>query len=251
MNTPTVKGFLKKSYQKNISPRIPRIKMSGYSITAKYFQKNKKLDVMATVSSRYSEANLAEFKTIVAALIEKGMAKLERLENDYKEAAETMESESDWMDDSSSQNDLGMLQMLVSRQRKHVNDLQNALQRIHNKSYGICIVTGELIDKRRLIAVPTTSKSIAGKNIQAAPPKKTDEIEEDEDVPKPKPKVKEKGAPVIISRVIKKSTAAPIIEEEEEEDDEDEDDDLDDLYEENAEEEFDFDSIADEGSRDN
>lgn len=190
---------------------------------------------MATVSSRYSEADLAEFKAIVEKLIDKGMEKLEQLEKDYKDAAETMENEGDWMDNSASQNDLGMLQTLVFRQRKHVNDLQNALQRIHNKSYGICLVTGELIDKRRLLVVPTTTKSIEGKKIQAAPPKKT-VVENDEDAPKPKPK--KKSEPVIITRIIKKPSVAPIIA------DDDEDDDIDDLYDESAEEEFDFDSIA-------
>lgn len=205
---------------------------------------------MAMVSSRYSEADLAEFRAIVEKLIDKGMEKLERLEKDYKDAAETMESDGDWMDDSSSQNDLGMLQTLVFRQRKHVTDLQNALQRIHNKSYGICIATGELIDKRRLLAVPTTTKSIAGKNLQAAPPKKTTDDDDDEDTPKPKTKTKAKmkGEPVIITRVIRKSVAPKIVEDDEEEEDDDDDDDLENIYDESAEE--DFDSIAAEGSDD-
>lgn len=198
---------------------------------------------MATVSSRYSEADLAEFKTLVQKLVDKGMEKLERLEEDYKDAAETMENEGDWMDDSSSQNDLGMLQTLVFRQRKHVNDLQNALQRIHNKSYGICVVTGELIDKRRLLAVPTTTKSIAGKNLLAAPPKKAVDDDEDSD-DAPKPKKKAKGEPVIITRVIKKPSTAPKVVEDD--DEEEEDDDLDSIYEENVEEDFDFDAIASE-----
>jgi RNA polymerase-binding transcription factor DksA len=201
----------------------------------------KQLNIMATVSSRYSEADLADFKAIVEKLIDKGMEKLERLEEDYKDAAETMENEGDWMDDSASQNDLGMLQTLVFRQRKHVNDLQNAMQRIHNKSYGICMVTGELIDKRRLLAVPTTTKSIAGKNIQAAPPKKTVETAE-EDAPKPKPK--KKSEPVIITRVIKKSGAVPPPIKDEDDDIDNDIDELDDLYDEGVEEEFDFDSIA-------
>lgn len=209
---------------------------------------------MAMVSSRYSEADLAEFKAIVEKLIQKGMDKLERLEEDYKDAAETMENENDWMDDSSSQNDLGMLQTLVFRQRKHVNDLQTAMQRIHNKSYGICVVTGELIDKRRLMAVPTTTKSMAAKALLASDtPIKAAEVVDDED-DAPKPKIKQKKEPIIITRVIKKPAAPPVIivdEEDIDDVDEDDDDDLDDIYDESADEEFDFDAIAaDNGDED-
>ena len=206
---------------------------------------------MATVKTRYSETDFDQFQAIVEKLLNKGMKKLERLEEDYKDAAETMENESDWMDDSSSQNDLGMLQTLVFRQRKHVNDLQGAMQRIYNKSYGICIVTGELIDKRRLMAVPTTTKSMEAKSMETVqqPVKKVVELDEEEDAPKPKPR--EKGAPVIITRVIKKpSSTAKIVEEEDDDDDDLADDDLDDLFEDTPDEDFDFDSIASDESDD-
>ena len=213
---------------------------------------------MATVSTRYSEADLAEFKAIVEKLIDKGLKKLERLEEDYKDAAETMENEGDWMDDSSSQNDLGMLQTLVYRQRKHVADLQNAMQRIYNKSYGICVVTGELIDKRRLIAVPTTTKSMAAKALAEAPVKEKEkpETEDDDETPKPKPTTK--SEPVIITRVIKKSTTAPPkIKDEDDDDDDDLDVDLDDdiladddSFDENLDDDFDFDEVVDDSSYD-
>ncbi len=55
---------------------------------------------------------------------------------------------------------------LAIRQEKFIRDLKNALIRIENKTYGICRVTGKLIDKRRLMAVPHATLSIEAKNMQ-------------------------------------------------------------------------------------
>ena len=115
------------------------------------------------------------------------------------------------MDDSSINNDVEMLNNMAIRQRMHIQDLDNALVRIKNKSYGICSITGQLIDKRRLLAVPTTTKSLAAKVAeQAAPP-----IDKKE---KPEPPVQEEKKPApqekpgttkrIITTVIRKSSSA-------------------------------------------
>lgn len=55
------------------------------------------------------------------------------------------------------------LSQLASRQRKFIRELEAALVRIKNGTYGICIVTGELIDKDRLKVVPHTRHSLAAK----------------------------------------------------------------------------------------
>src|SRR5690606_35932640 len=54
----------------------------------------------------------------------------------------------------------------AGRQEKFVRDLKNALIRIENKTYGICRVTGKLIGKDRLRAVPHATLSIEAKNLQ-------------------------------------------------------------------------------------
>ncbi|MBK6931657.1 MAG: TraR/DksA family transcriptional regulator [Saprospirales bacterium] len=74
----------------------------------------------------------------------------------------------DWYDDSTAHTDLELLQRMALRQQRHIQDLRNALLRIQNKTYGICIVTGQLIDKSRLRLVPHATKSIDGKNIANA-----------------------------------------------------------------------------------
>ena len=55
---------------------------------------------------------------------------------------------------------------LALRQEKFIRDLKNALMRIKNKTYGVCRVTGKLIQKQRLILVPHATLSIEAKNMQ-------------------------------------------------------------------------------------
>jgi RNA polymerase-binding transcription factor DksA len=55
------------------------------------------------------------------------------------------------------------LSQLAARQRKFIENLENALVRIENKTYGICRVTGKLISKERLRAVPHTTLSMEAK----------------------------------------------------------------------------------------
>jgi len=162
------------------------------------------------VTNRYGDADLAEFKAVVETKIEKTKRQLASLEGQLTEAAESKDSEGDWMDGSSTGSDMELLEIMASRQKKHLMDLQNALQRIYNKSYGICIVTKELIDKKRLMAVPTTAKSLAAKlNIKDSEKKPLSV--------RPQPS----NTPKVISRIIRKPappTIKPIISEEEEED---------------------------------
>lgn len=119
---------------------------------------------MIKTTKKYNDADLAEFK----ALIEGKLAKAEeQLNISSAQLAETVEDKDDageFMDESSSSNDVEILQALVERQETNVAELKNALQRIANKTYGICIVSGELIDKRRLLAIPTTVKALKPKN---------------------------------------------------------------------------------------
>ena len=58
------------------------------------------------------------------------------------------------------------MNQLAARQQKFINNLENALIRIKNGTYGICIDTGKLISKERLKAVPHTMHSIEAKLAQ-------------------------------------------------------------------------------------
>ena len=58
------------------------------------------------------------------------------------------------------------MSQLAERQQKFIANLESALQRIQNKTYGVCRVTGKLISKERLRAVPHATLSIEAKNQQ-------------------------------------------------------------------------------------
>lgn len=119
---------------------------------------------------RYSDKDLAEFKTLIEEKIEKAKSHLELLKSAYmndgnngtddtsptfkafEEGSQTMSKEANTQ--------------LAIRQEKFIRDLKNALLRIENKTYGICRVTGKLINKERLKLVPHATLSIEAKNMQ-------------------------------------------------------------------------------------
>lgn len=125
---------------------------------------------MSEGRQRYSDADLQEFKELVQAKIAKAEKDLGLINENFvnnknngtddtsptfkafEEGAETLSKE---------QNSI-----LAGRQEKFVRDLKHALIRIENKTYGICRVTGKLIPKDRLKAVPHATLSIEAKNMQ-------------------------------------------------------------------------------------
>lgn len=116
---------------------------------------------------RYSDEELQEFKVIIDEKLKQAQEELNTTQQQIDDLNENgfNQQGGDWYDDSTAHTDLEMLQRMLTRQQRHVQDLRNALLRIHNKTYGICIVTGALIDKNRLRLVPHATKSIDGKNI--------------------------------------------------------------------------------------
>ena len=114
-------------------------------------------------NKRYSKEDLDFFKNIIDKKLAKSERQLASLETQLAETSSNKGNESDWVDDSSNSANLQLLDTMAHRLRKHIIDLKKALLRIEHKSYGICAITGELIDKKRVIAVPTTTKSVAAK----------------------------------------------------------------------------------------
>lgn len=116
---------------------------------------------------RYSDEELLEFKAIVEQKLivaQEELTTTQRQISDLNENGFNQQG-GDWYDDSGAHTDMEMLQRMLVRQQRYVQDLKNALLRIQNKTYGICTVTGVLIDKNRLKLVPHATKSIDGKQI--------------------------------------------------------------------------------------
>jgi RNA polymerase-binding transcription factor DksA len=117
---------------------------------------------------RYSDDELAEFKELISnrlATARKELAYQQGLIT-HKDAAGTEDTENRYMnmEDGSGAMEREQLAQLASRQIQFINHLEKAMIRIENKTYGICRVTGKLIDKARLRAVPHATLSIEAKN---------------------------------------------------------------------------------------
>ena len=119
---------------------------------------------------RFSDADLAEFKELILGKLDKAKNDLDLIKSAYmndlnngtddtsptfkafEEGSETMSKEAN--------------SQLAIRQEKFIRDLRNALVRIENKTYGVCRVSGKLINKERLRIVPHATMSIEAKNLQ-------------------------------------------------------------------------------------
>ena len=120
--------------------------------------------------TRYSDEELDEFRKIIQEKIHRAEEDLQAIKASYandmnngtddtsptfkafEEGSETMSKEAN--------------AQLAGRQEKFISDLKNALIRIENKTYGICRVTGKLIEKERLKLVPHATLSIEAKRMQ-------------------------------------------------------------------------------------
>ena len=103
------------------------------------------------------------YKQVRLAKAEKQLASLDA---QLRETTLNKGSQSDWVEDSSSSASLQLLDTMAHRLRKHIVDLKNALLRIENGTYGVCRVTGKLIQKERLKLVPHATLSIEAKRKQ-------------------------------------------------------------------------------------
>ena len=120
--------------------------------------------------ARYSDADLAEFKELIIKKITKAQYDLDLIKSAYmndlnngtddtsptfkafEEGSETMSKEAN--------------SQLAIRQEKFIRDLKNALFRVENKTYGVCRISGKLIDKARLLIVPHATMSMESKVAQ-------------------------------------------------------------------------------------
>lgn len=116
---------------------------------------------------RYSDAELEEFRQLILAKLAKAEEEFENYrqvasgtdEGSGTEASATLKS----LGDGTYTRDKEEAARIAERQRKFIQHLRAALVRIDNKTYGICRVTGKLIPKERLRAVPHATLSVDAK----------------------------------------------------------------------------------------
>lgn len=117
---------------------------------------------------RYSDADLAEFKEIILKKLASAKEEYDYLRNQIQNKNGTDDTASAYVaiDDGSASQQKESVGQLASRQQKFIYNLETALVRIENKTYGICKVTGKLISRDRLKAVPHTTQSMEAKKNQ-------------------------------------------------------------------------------------
>lgn len=115
----------------------------------------------------YSDEELEYFREIILKKLEDAENELESLQNSLRDSMENANDESAYSfhmaDAGTDAQEREKTYMLFNRTKKFIRYLNRALERIDNKTYGICKVTGKKISKGRLEAVPHTQLSIEAK----------------------------------------------------------------------------------------
>lgn len=118
---------------------------------------------------RYSDADLQEFRDLINKKIDQAKKELNYLQGliTRKDEMGGDENENRYMtmEDGSMSMEREQLAQMASRQINYIDHLEKAMMRIENKTYGVCRVTGKLIDKARLRAVPHATLSIEAKQM--------------------------------------------------------------------------------------
>lgn len=116
---------------------------------------------------RYSDEELNEFREIINKRLERARKELNYLQGlitrKDEEGTEDTDNRFNHMEDGSAAMEREQVSQLAGRQVQFISHLENAMVRIENKTYGVCRVTGNLIDKARLRAVPHATLSIEAK----------------------------------------------------------------------------------------
>ena len=118
--------------------------------------------------TRYSDEELAEFKSIILDMLEKAKQEYNTLRkvvmnNGNNDIEDTTPSFKTVEDDGALQLCREEASQLAQRQYKFIQNLEAALVRIENKTYGVCRVTGKLIPKERLRLVPHATLTVEAK----------------------------------------------------------------------------------------
>ncbi len=120
--------------------------------------------LQTTRRQRYSKEELVEFEELINKKLQQSKEELADLQSSIARVeGEDGRSNQGSFDDGASVLEKEQLNQLAARTKKYVVNLEQALFRIHNGTYGVCKDTGKLISKARLRAVPHTQQSIEAK----------------------------------------------------------------------------------------
>lgn len=120
---------------------------------------------MADERVRYSDSELAEFKQIILKKLEQAKADYDLLRQDITHSNDTQDTSPTFkvLEEGAATLSKEETSRLTAHQLKFIRNLEMALVRVENKTYGICKTTGKLIPKERLMRVPHTTECIEAK----------------------------------------------------------------------------------------
>jgi len=121
------------------------------------------------VKTHYNDKELDEFKDLIDSKLEVAKQELTYLQDQIKESSGDSSDNNIGLESGAGTLEKEYLNKMAARQTQYIQHLENALIRIRNKTYGLCRVTGKLISKERLKAVPHTTLSIDAKKEQNKP----------------------------------------------------------------------------------
>lgn len=168
---PLIKPTVKKEPPKPVKVVIPKTTTKTVKKYEPEFTKSV-LDSpsadMTGPTQRYSDSDLVEFRELIMKKLDTAKKELNYLQGLITRKDETGDIDEGrymTMEDGSVSMEREQLSQMASRQITFIDHLEKALMRIENKTYGICRVTGKLIDKARLRAVPHATLSIEAKQM--------------------------------------------------------------------------------------
>jgi RNA polymerase-binding transcription factor DksA len=166
--TPAKKAAKKEEPVKEVKlPKITAKTSVPYQPSYKSLEQRQEPSRLAEPLVRYSDSELNEFRELIQRKLDAAKKELAYLQGliTRKDDMGGDESENRYMtmEDGSISMEREQLSQMASRQITYIDHLEKALIRIENKTYGICRVTGRLIDKARLRAVPHATLSLEAK----------------------------------------------------------------------------------------
>ena len=120
---------------------------------------------MADEKLRYSDSELAEFKEIILKKLAQAKIDYDLLRQDITHSNDTQDTSPTFkvLEEGAATLSKEEVRRLTAHQLKFIRNLEMALVRVENKTYGICKTTGKLIPKERLMRVPHTTECIEAK----------------------------------------------------------------------------------------
>ncbi|MBL0310602.1 MAG: TraR/DksA family transcriptional regulator [Bacteroidetes bacterium] len=119
---------------------------------------------MLDLNHRYSDKELKEFKDLIDKKLADAREELKNLKESLDNHTESQAGNKAWnMEEGTDTTEMEYLMNQISRQHQYIRNLELALIRIENKTYGICRITGKLIPKERLRVVPHATLSLEAK----------------------------------------------------------------------------------------